>query len=244
MQKSLFKVIEKNSRVIEISTPFNVIEYKNNENIIKLECGNEVLSINNYYKLDLGKWVCKYKIRSIISNQKGRYTLISYKRNHTTQYILPCLNITKEKLFFNSFFINAYLDLDSKFSLNGKFIYLVYRYIRGDEFRQVENFIKTYPNYYKTIDISSNLVSYAFEIPNQYWNDIDLFLKGDYSKISNNLKIKIAHMNGLDSVANNVVTKNPSYIKSIENYLDVIIPPEMELEKKPNISDEILIDYD
>lgn len=244
MAESLFQVCNKNSRIVEISTPFNVIEHKVDNNIVKLECGDTIIKVGEYFKVKLHNYSNKYKVRSIKKKGEGLYSLVSYHRNKTTQYLLPMLRLTQEKLFYNSFFINAYLQLNKKHDLNGKFIYLTYRFVRGDEYRQAEKLIKTYPNYYKTIDVSPNLVVYAFIIPQQYYSDVELFKEGKYSRFSLSLKGLISMFNGKLSIPSKVVNKELSYLQEIEEYFDVTLPKEMELDRIPNMNEETLEDYD
>ena len=99
MQKSLFTIEKKNSRLIEISTPFNVVENYIDNNIVSLQCGDTKLSIGEFINVQIGRVDVKYKIRSIIKHSEGRYTLVSFSRNKTSTYILPCLGISKSKLF-------------------------------------------------------------------------------------------------------------------------------------------------
>lgn len=244
MQKSPFTIGKKTSRLVEISTPFNIVENYKNNNIQSLQCGDTTLNIDGYINVQIENVNLRYKIRKINKNSEGNYTLVSYGRNRTTYYLLPCLGLSKQKLFFDSYLINAYLDIDSSKSLNGKFIYLAYRYVRGEKYRKFESLITTYPNYYKTIDVSPNLVVYAFTIPKEFWEDIDRFKQAKYSQFSNKLKERIKISNGIESTQYKVVTQNPSYILELENFLEMKFPANIELDSIPNINDETLIDYD
>ena len=244
MQKSLFTIEKKNSRLIEISTPFNVIENYIDNNIVSLQCGDTKLSIGEFINVQIGGVDVKYKIRSIIKHSEGRYTLVSFSINKTSTYILPCLGISKSKLFYISYFINAYLDLDEDKSLNGKFLYLAYRYIRGEGYRHFESLLTNYPNYYKTIDVSPNLVVYAFTIPKEHWEDINKFKNAEYSKFSSKLKEKIRMSNGVESIEYKVVMRSPFYIEELEKFLGCKIPQGNELASIPSMNDEILTDYD
>ena len=235
---------KKNSRLVEISTPFNIVEHYNNKKLTSLELsGDIILKINEYFKVTLDGITVNYKIREIVKKSEGSYTLVSYNRNRTTSYLLPCLGLTHRQLFYSSYFINAYLDID-KYSLNGKFIYLAYRYVRGEKYRKFESLITTYSNYYKTIDVSPNLVVYAFTIPKEFWEDIDRFKQAKYSQFSNKLKERIKISNGIESTQYKVVTQNPNYILELENFLEMKLPINIELDSIPNINDETLIDYD
>lgn len=244
MQKSLFTIGKKTSRLVEISTPFNVIENYKDNTIINLQCGDSTLSVDSYINVQIEGVNIKYKIRKINKNSEGSYTLVSYFRNRTTTYILPCLGLSKQKLFFDSYFINAYLDIDNNKSLNGKFIYLAYRFIKGERYRQFESLITKYPNYYKTIDVSTNLVVYAFQIPKEYWDDIDKFKTANYSKFSNKLKEKIKISNGVESIQYKIVTQNSSYIQELERFLEMKLPENIELDSIPDLNNEILNEYD
>ena len=244
MQKSLFTIGRKDSRLVEISTPFNVEENYIDNNLVDLKCGDTTLSINDYINVQIEGINIKYKIRKISKNCEGNYTLVSYSRNRTTYYLLPCLGLSKQKLFFDSYFINAYLDIDNDKSLNGKFLYLAYRFIRGEKYRYFESLITKYPNYYKTIDVSPNLVVYAFTIPKEHWEDISKFKNAEYSKFSSKLKEKIRVFNGVDSIQYKVVMQSPFYIEELEKFLGCKIPKGNELDSIPNMNDEILTDYD
>ena len=244
MQKSPFTIGKKTSRLVEISTPFNIVENYKNNNIQSLQCGDTTLNIDGYINVQIENVNLRYKIRKINKNSEGNYTLVSYGRNRTTYYLLPCLGLSKQKLFFDSYFINAYLDIDSSKSLNWKFIYLAYRYVRGEKYRKFESLITTYSNYYKTIDVSPNLVVYAFTIPKEHWEDINKFENAEYSKFSSKLKEKIRVFNGVDSIQYKVVMQNPFYIEELEKFLGCKIPKGNELDSIPNMNDEILTDYD
>lgn len=242
--QEFFTINKKTSRLVEISTPFNIVENYKDNSITSLQCGDTTLNTDDYINIQIDGVNVKYKVRKINKNSEGNYTLISYCRNRTTSYLLPCLGISRQKLFLNSYFINAYLDIDNSKSLNGKFLYLAYRFIRGEKYRYFESLITKYPNYYKTIDVSPNLVVYAFTIPKEHWEDMNKFKNAEYSKFSSKLKEKIRVFNGVESIQYKVVMQSPFYIEELEKFLGCKIPKGNELDSIPNMNDEILTDYD
>lgn len=121
------------------------------------------------------------------------------KKTEATRFILPMLgNKHKKDIFFvNKHFLNCYTGDSSKPEYEGK-IFLHYQYEPGINYITFEKQLELIPQHitdYDYDDIGS--VMHVFDIPERWQLEYEHYLKGHYSKFSNDYKAQILSFWGL-----------------------------------------------
>lgn len=156
--------------------------------------------------------------------------------NRSKVYIVPCLQgyIPIEKEFLiDSFIFERESDKSPK-------IFLKYKWF--DNFAEYEAKVIKSDLFEKSIDYDDNHLILVLNIPKEFESDVDKFLKGKYSELSEKLKVKIIKFWELTtkSVLYKVLTKNETLREQMSKELNCEIPKNAELSSKPEIKSETL----
>lgn len=131
---------------------------------------------------------------SIVTNR-----LKEINQTNATIFVLPMLyhKDRNDSFFITKNFENCYIG-DANYPNLGKKIFLLYKYQMSVEYVKFERKIESIPEFSTDYDYADERqVVYVFDIPEEHKEDFQSFLKGEYSKFSNELKIKILKFWGL-----------------------------------------------
>lgn len=234
-----------NARMFEIySNSPNINEDINTETgeIVSIKIGDMQIKIGDKFQHFYTEIPSLYTVNKIMkgatqNNYKNGYTILSYSRNKTTSYFLPCLN-AEDSTFFdtNGYLINAYIGKDlSK-------LYLVYRFSTTKFYGKIEQRIVKHPLFISTITSIKDFDVFIYSIPSEHREDVKLFLDGKYSQLSDLLKIKIKNFYKLPekSFVWKVLTKHKSLVESMEKKFGVTkVFDRIDLDEKPKMEEEI-----
>lgn len=93
--------------------------------------------------------------------------------------------------FINKNFINCYIADESRPDLGNK-VFLLYHYQLSVEFLKFERKIELMSDFNTDYDYADDrVVMYVLDVPKEHSDDFKHFLKGEYSKFSNELKANI-----------------------------------------------------
>lgn len=152
----------------------------------------------------------------------------------TCNYLINTLNINVG-LFIDFGLKDAYLG-DWEKPVNFPAIYLLFEPEFTDNFAEFCEKIKSHPNYAFEYDLKGQ-VMFVFKIPEEYWNDIELFKQGKYSEIDKKYVKK--NFTDFKDVRYKVFSKDVYYRRKIEQYLKQDLPEDAELEGIPLPENEI-----
>lgn len=235
----------KNGRMIEIYTnASNVEETSVNNHITELKISDKTFRIGDEFPHDMDCISSSYEIVKIEQgaeegkSYKNRYTFFTHIRNKVSTYILPCLMTTRyenrDYFMIDSYFINAYLTEDLQQ------IVLMYRFAKSDLYNKLEQNILKH-TYYSGIDTSKlGFDCFIMDIPDEYLNDIELFVQGKYSKLSDKLKTNIKTFYNLNKRSRvfQVLDRDKELVKEMEKIYGCSFKG-IDLEEKPNQVEEI-----
>ena len=189
------------SKTIQLYTDSHIKETLDENKIIEISTGNFTLRIGDNFKHEKKTIPSSYEIKYITKFEgkgyKYCYYLDTHLGNRTTEYILPCLGVSKEelgyekKLGYNPYLVNAYLTKDSSQ------IGLLYRFSTHENYGIIENNLIKSKQF---VEISNKFEGFdliIMKVLPKFEKDIELFKKGSYSKLSKELKDKIILFNGL-----------------------------------------------
>lgn len=228
-----------NSREIEICTDAPVQEAFENNKIVSLTAGNFVIKIGDNFKHELTSIPSSYQIKFIDKfvgkKFKNSYVLSTHPLNLTSQYIIPCLGLTKEQAHYNGFLVNAYLmETPDK-------VALLYRFSTSEAYGRLEETFRKHKLFDKMDNSIEGFDLVIMNVPKEYHKDVVIFSNGGYSKISPALKQKIVDFHGLTKkdYIHKVMFKDPDLQKKLEKEWDISMTF-IELAQRPNMQHEAL----
>ena len=154
------------------------------------------------------------------------------KLNKSKTYLLPYIDKYIKIKFINKL-KNTYVFLNDEYR-----ICLRYEYSGKKEFKELEN-----NEYYdRTIDINKQEVLYAFNVPIELLEVIDLFLSGKISYMpEKEVMISFLVKNfdlKQDSELIKIINRDESYKRKLELELNVNIPNGLDLTSIPDVENE------
>lgn len=152
--------------------------------------------------------------------------------NKSKTYLLPYMN-DFIPIKFMSKLINTYIFFKEEY----KFC-LLYEFSGKKNFLSYETILMQNEYYIETLDIDHDKVLYVFDIPEELFPIVDLFLDGKYSYLPNKSKIKQFLVYHFKLRNNNkifhILDRTELLRKDLEGKLNVKIPEELDLSDPPN----------
>lgn len=182
-----------------------------------------------------------YPINSIHPNLEGKYNYIASveENNKANKFILPSLGQNSAYFSCNTYMINSYITGDHKYLM------VRYRFSISNDYTKLEKELSKHNLYQGFYDVDNFSVVFKFGIPKEFHKDIETFLEGRYSLMSDRLKNKIKifySSNSKPELLSNIIhvlERNEKLRKRYENKLGIKISEKSELESKPNKDQEI-----
>ena len=180
------------------------------------------------YKVEIIKQV---KIRSTIY-----YDISIAKRTKSSTFIFPMLTGNRRLFLWNTLFVNCFLHTDE----DSNCISLLYRWSSDSLFLKFEKALSKFKSFKKRYDPNPNYVMFVFNVPEKYKKEYVLFLKGKYSKFSQDYKLHILDFHGLemDSEVSQILFRSKKRKKALETKLNCPLPKGSELLSIINKDDE------
>lgn len=211
--------------------------------IISLKVGKGSLSLFDKLSIPIDhKIISVYEINKIEKSTDKAFRLYTTIGTKTKQFILPCLDFDREYFLYDTFLENVYIKTDSidlgitpiKYPL-----FLLYRYSESELYKAFELRIIKHPHYRHRIDINNYEVLFIFDIEN-FGKDVDKFIKGKYSELSNKLKNQIMkfHKYVYGGTMHQILYRDPKLRKQLEIQFNVEISSNLELYDIPDIKEE------
>jgi hypothetical protein len=149
------------------------------------------------------------------------------------------LNVTKEFLCYNSFFINCYVAVDYGEGPAGfgDYLYLAYRYVpHCAEYLTLEKRLKSHPKFLKVDGLPDYIDIWVFDISSEYLADTGKFIMGAYSQLSEKLKRNILEFfnQSKDNKIGQILYKSSKLRKQMEIKFGAEINPQLDLYDVPD----------
>lgn len=156
--------------------------------------------------------------------------------NKSKTYILPYMQEYINLKFINNI-INTYLFYNGEY----KFC-ILYKFSGKKAFLNYEDELMSNPYFIKTIDVQNDKVLYVFEIPEDLFKAIELFMDGKYSRLPDKNKIKnflTLHFGISEQhVIFHVLDRSEHLKKHLEENLNIVITDDLDLSDPPNVDTE------
>jgi len=186
-------------------------------------------------------YIIPYRISSIVKKEEHSYILIVSERNKVTLYLTPLLctpQHTDTTMLYHWYLINAYIHREYK-----NLLVLKYLFSSHETYLLTEKLFRAHPFYIGCVELDSYHTGYYYTIPDEYLSDVDAILNGQYSKVSDQLKHKAGLYYTdmeLKKKVNSVLHKSEELRKELSKFLGVDLSPDMELDSKPVIENELI----
>jgi hypothetical protein len=215
----------------------------NDDEICSLKVGKGSLSLFDELKVPIdGKIMSVYEVNKIEKLTDKAYSVYTTIETKTKQFILPCLDFNREYFLYDTFLENAYINV-SNISLDLSSIKcplaLLYRYSESELFKAFETKIVKHPYFRHRIDVTTYEVLYVFDIV-PFKADVDKFLQGKYSTLSEKLKKSIIQFHNYTEGGTmyQILNKDSKLKQQLELQFNVQISNTSELYSIPEIEDE------
>lgn len=209
----------------------------NDDNLIKL--GDKLpLKLTDKNKVEYSTY---YIANKIYKNKPAEFQINEFDLNETSIFVTPLVLLTNDLANLDCF-INSYIRHYKYENYIGDQLYFIYRYSPFDYYDKIVSYFKNHPRFVEYFkDQDKRFDVFTIEIPKQYTNDVKLLMKGKFSKISNNAKMKILsyHKLGINSPIYDVLYRTDKLKKEKEKELGVIIPDDIDLRSIPSLEKEI-----
>ena len=153
-------------------------------------------------------------------------------------YILPMLayfvDIRKRNL------VNTYVGSKEHPEL-ANHIFLLYKFHGTKEFILYEEKLEQCSIFHSKYDPDTNHVMFVFNVPEDYQDIYDLYLKGKYSEFPQDYKIQIFKYHNITDSSHKVAKvlfKHPDLREELEERLGVEIPENQEVSSVPDLKEE------
>lgn len=234
-----------NARTIKFECPEGAaVDYLTNDNgeIVSVNySGNKAnISVGAQFVFDMVEGVTKYKIEEIEPGDSNRvFILNTHKLTKSTSFLTPVVAVAAGPIGFYTNMINCYIRT---YALEPLQLILLYRNVGDNNFEKLSKNLKAIPTYCTSIKHDKLFTSFIFDIPDNFANDVGLFLKGKYSNLSEVLKNRIIRFHKLKkaSMLYKVLYRDMSLKKFIEMDLNESIPDNVDLYSMPEPEIEIL----
>lgn len=156
--------------------------------------------------------------------------------NKSKTYVLPYINdyipIRHVNLLENTY---LFYERDYK-------ICLLYKFSGKRNFLKYESELMSNELFDKVIDIHPDKVLYVFDVPNELYSIIDLFLEGKYSYLPDKDKVKDFLVRNFKISKNHrifhILDRSEILREQMEKRLNVSIPEELDLSSRPDVETE------
>jgi len=232
-----------NACKIEVKFSKPVITSSKDTVIHSLKIGEGSLSLFDEISIPIDSKINSvYKIKKIEkrdgTGNRG-FNLYSSIGTKTKQFILPVVSdnyTNRDWWLMDTFFENAYLyikGIDLELPTEYPLI-LLYRYSESEIYRAFETRIKKHPLFVKTYDINKHEVLFILDI-SAHKKDVDLFMNGAYSQLSEKLKSKILTFHNFSTTGHmaQILSRDPALRRQYEIAFDTVISDKLELHSKP-----------
>ena len=184
-----------------------------------------------------------YKIRKIV--YKGAvYVIEFFEDTLSTTFLMPLLGGYRSTYLWDQYFINAYYgDLEARIYPENHVLTLLFRDVGTRKFYDLEKRLIEHKGYLGEEKPDKYHVKFFMDL-SEYAADVDLFVDGKYSKLSDGTKQRILefHNFGLQGTTAGVLYQHPKMRKQLLADLEidtVDVPKDIELYTKPSLKVEM-----
>jgi len=198
--------------------------------------GKYTIKLGDKFTVRIGEVDSLYDVKFIaVENKNQSIVLFSSVPTRTTTFLLPLLKKSKTQLRYDTYFVNAFIDD------NSKYISVLYRFTGTEVYKKWEQTMMSDPLFITHKDYDPYHVMYVFRIPEEFVIDVEAFKEGKYSLFSKVLRQRILKFYGNEDEAATlkIIRQDETLKKAMEKHLGISLAEDAELASKPDLKIEI-----
>lgn len=221
------------------SQGYNIV-YDGNRNIHSIHIAGrpyiDIYDLNKIFIKIEGN-VIVYPINFIECVKDNVFLLHTVKRTKTSYFITPTVFTKKEDIRWDQYFVNAFILDEDEFPRLG----ILLRFFPTKNYIEFEALLKKHKAFFKTIETDYGHTMFVFNFNEEFYEDIDKFLKGRYSEFSPNMKRRIMSFNNAQQNGKiyQILNKSSTLRRQLELNLGVLLSSDIELYDIPDKTKEI-----
>lgn len=209
----------------------------------KLICGNTSIDLTSEIQVEIDGKSHVYKIDSYDKISDDVIEIITAKRTKSSFMMMPLISDAKcpSPVFgWGTFFVNAYIGCNI-YPHNGDRLFVLYRSVNTDSYRELEQYLTSRPNFVELIDVDWYHTCFVFSF-NYTPLIVDNFIIGKYSQFPNGHKKRILTFNcqDINSELADVLYRRESRRLFMQKEYKCKIALGAELYSVPDLENEIL----
>lgn len=235
-----------NARTIKFECPEGVIvDYLTNDkgNIVSVNYGGNKanISVGAKFVFDMSGSITNYDIEEIeISSDNNRIFLLNtHKLTKATSFLTPIISLVQDSIGYKTTMINCHIRT---YRDKPEQLVLLHRNIRDTEFKKIVENLEALPMFVESMVHNKFFRSFIFNIPDNFRRDLELFMDGKYSSLSEVLKSRIIRFHKLkkSGMLYKILYRDVTLKKFIEMDLNEEIPDNLDLYSVPERETEII----
>ena len=186
----------------------------------------KVISIGEIFKVRRVPYKVNI-IREIVIEDEVVYDLVVADKTKSSMFLLPMIGGTRKLLFYDSLFINAFIDKRNKKDC----IVLLYRKSNRKLFKEFALLLHRLKCFVEMEEPTPTHLIFVFKIPRGYKKDFEAFKRGKYSEMRDIYKLEILdfHRSDIDGRLGQILFKSAERRLKLEQALDATLPEDSEL---------------
>lgn len=129
-----------------------------------------------------------FRIDNIEKKGINLYHLYSMETSDSSIFLTPMLFKTRAQVMWDTYFMNVFLWIEDVPTMR---LHVLLRKGYTDAFNALESIIKDHEDFVDRLEVDDFSVMYVFNVPMIYEEDFLKFVKGKYSEMSEEYKVKI-----------------------------------------------------
>lgn len=129
-----------------------------------------------------------FRIDNIEKKGTDLYYLYSMETSDSSIFLTPMLFKTRSQVMWDTYFMNVFLWIENVSTMR---LHVLFRKGYTDSFNALESIIKNHEDFVDRLEVDDFSVMYVFNVPMIYEEDFLKFVKGKYSEMSEEYKVKI-----------------------------------------------------
>lgn len=173
----------------------------------------------------------KYTANEITKSEKDNiiyYDIEMFSRTKTAIFIIPLLGGNRKLFLWDTYFVNAHLN-------NDKTLTLVYRTVNDPLLNRFRSTLESFEIFISSTEIGKEFIAYTLKIRDKFKTILNLFIKGKYSQLPIDYKLKILsfHDEDMHSLMGEVLFKSKKRREYLEELLGCEIDEDLDLLSLP-----------
>ena len=169
-----------------------------------------------------------FRIDNIEKKGNNLYHLYSMETSDSSIFLAPMLFNTRAQIMWDTYFMNVFLWIEDVPTMR---LHVLLRKGYSDAFNALESIIRDHEDFIDRLEVDDFSIMYVFNIPMMYKEDFLKFVRGKYSKMSEEYKVRILDFHSMKKTHEvyGILYKTPKRKAKVESRIGEDLPDSAEL---------------